>query len=312
MPTLHSPPQARDETFEALRPLLFSVAYRMLGSVMDAEDAVQEAFVRWRRAGAAEVRSPQAFLTTVVTRLCINQLGSARARRETYVGPWLPEPLLGAWTTEPVDEGDDEMLSLGFLLLLERLSPAERAVFVLREAFDLPFADIAAALEKTEDACRQLLSRARRNLESGRARFRSTPDERSRLMRSFGEAAGTGDLEALRAMLAEDVVLLSDGGGRVSAARNPVRGADFVSRFFLGFSRKAGAGAVRVAPVRVNGRPGFAVQHADDPPSVFTLDVTGGRVTAVYILRNPDKLRGLEEIGFIPPATGDDGAGPPP
>jgi RNA polymerase sigma-70 factor, ECF subfamily len=244
------PGEAAGNLFDRHRPLLFSIAYRMLGSVMDAEDVVQEAFLRWQRAPRAEVRSPKAYLSAVVTRLCIDQLRSARKRREEYVGPWLPEPL----PTEPDTAAIDESLSMAFLILLESLNPTERAVFLLREVFD--YEEISRLVGKSEANCRQIARRARDSIAARRPRFESSPEQEERLLGSFLEASLDGDMESLVSVLSEDVTLWSDGGGKTRAALNPIHGANRVSRFLFGILRQAPPGLV-VRRARVNGRPGI-------------------------------------------------------
>src|SRR6266498_260007 len=219
--------ESRAAVFASTRPLLFSIAYRMLGSVMDAEDLVQDAYLRWQEAPEADVRSPRAYLATIVTRLAINQLRSARTKRETYVGPWLPEPLV----TDPTPDASShlelaESLSMAFLVLLERLSPVERAVFLLHQVFDFEYAEIARIVDKTEATCRQLLARARKRIGQSQARFEADPAKARGLVQRFTEASMAGDLDGLLAVLAEDITLWADGGGKAKgAALKPVRGA---------------------------------------------------------------------------------------
>lgn len=286
---------SRDEAFEEHRPLLFSIAYRMLGSVMDAEDVVQEAFVRWRRAG--EARSPKAYLTSVVTRLCIDYLRSARARREEYAGPWLPEPI----TAEPAADPAvlDETLSMAFLVLLESLSPVERAVFLLREVFDYEYAEISEIVGKSEANCRQILRRARQSVAARRPRFDPAPERGERLVRQFVEACMSGDMEGLLRMMSEEITLWTDGGGRVRAARNPIYGSDKVARFLLGVIPEAPEG-VEIRLARVNGQPGLISYYADGrPQGAATFDISGGRISAIRLVVNPEKLRSippLEEV----------------
>jgi RNA polymerase sigma-70 factor (ECF subfamily) len=283
---------SRDEVFEEHRPLLFSIAYRMLGSVMDAEDVMQEAFVRWRRAG--EVRSPKAYLSSVVTRLCIDQLRSARARREEYAGPWLPEPL----AVEPAGDPAvfDETLSMAFLVLLESLSPVERAVFLLREVFDYDYAEISRIVGKSEANCRQIARRARQAVAARRPRFDPAPEEGERLVRRFVEACMSGDMEGLLQVMSEDITLWTDGGGRVRAARNPIYGADRVARFLLGVAPKAPPG-LRFRFARINDQPGLIGYHADgSPQGVATFDISGGRIAAIRYVINPEKLRSIPPL----------------
>jgi RNA polymerase sigma-70 factor (ECF subfamily) len=283
--------EAASETFERHRSLLFSISYRMLGSVMEAEDVVQEAFLRWQEASGREIHAPKSYLSTVVTRLSIDRLRSAKARREEYVGPWLPEPIA---TGEGSDVAGavalDETLSMAFLVLLESLTPVERAVFLLREVFDYDYAEIASLVGKSEDNCRQISRRARQSVAARRPRFDSSPEQEERLMNSFLEACMSGDMESLLALLSEDVTLWSDGGGKTRAALNPIYGADRVARFFSGILRKAPPGFV-VRRASVNGRPGFIGYFEDGGPhSVTTFDVAEGSIWGIRLVVNPEKL----------------------
>jgi RNA polymerase sigma-70 factor, ECF subfamily len=283
----------RIDTFNEHRPYLFSIAYRMLGTVADAEDMLQEAFLRWERAGTDEIRSPRAFLATITTRLCLNHLESARVRREEYVGPWLPEPLVTD-EREPVDRVElAESLSIAFLVLLETLSPAERAVLLLRDVFGYEYSEIATILGTSEANCRQALSRARKHVSENRPRFETSPEQHDALLRGFLKAAADGDLAGLVAILAEDVTLRSDGGGKATAALNPIEGADKVARFFVGVIKKFGAtyGDFRFA--EINGQPGVIAYVDGEPASVLTFEFSNGRIRNVFIVRNPDKLRAM-------------------
>jgi RNA polymerase sigma-70 factor (ECF subfamily) len=280
--------------FDRHRQLLFSIAYRMLGSVLDAEDVVQEAYLRWQRVSEAEVRSPRAYLSAVVTRLCIDQLRSAKARREEYVGPWLPEPL----PTEPAPDADvlDESLSMAFLVLLESLTPTERAVFLLREVFDYDYDEISRLVGKSEENCRQIARRARQSVAARRPRFESSPGQEERLVGSFLEACLGGDMEGLLALLSEDVTLWSDGGGKTRAALNSIHGADKVARFLFGILRKAPPGFL-VRRASINGRPGLVGYFEDGrPQSVVTFDVAEGIIRAIRLVVNPEKLRAVPPL----------------
>ena len=272
--------------------MLFAIAYRMLGSVMDAEDLVQEAYLRWEQAAETEVRSPRAYLTTIVTRLAINQLRAARSTRETYVGPWLPEPLV---TDDPPDTVElAESLSMAFLVLLERLAPVERAAFLLHEVFDLEYAEIARVVDKTEANCRQLVARARKRLGSPQARFEADPAQAKRLVEKFTAASFAGDLEGLVALLAEDITLWGDGGGKVPrAALKPVHGASSVARFALGVMERLVPRETVVRPTEINGQPGFIAYVSGRPLSALIFDIRGGRIRTIYAVGNPDKLRSL-------------------
>jgi RNA polymerase sigma-70 factor, ECF subfamily len=286
---------SRIRDFDRYRPLLFSVAYRMLGSVMDAEDIVQEAFVRWQGASEGEMRSPRAYLSAVVTRLSIDQLRSARVRREEYVGPWLPEPL-----PEEPDIADtaalNESLSMAFLVLLESLTPTERAVFLLREVFDYDYGEISHLVGKSEANCRQIARRARGYIAAQRPRFERSPEQEERLTESFLEACMDGDMEGLLGLLAEDIILWSDGGGKVRAALNPIRGSDKIARFFMGILGKAPPGLV-VRQTKVNGQPGIIGYYADgQPQSVTTFDIADECIRAIHILVNPEKLGNVPDL----------------
>jgi RNA polymerase sigma-70 factor (ECF subfamily) len=286
------------EVFDRNRPLLFSISYRMLGSVMEAEDVVQEAYVRWQGTEDEEVRSPSAYLSTVVTRLCIDRLRSAQARREQYVGPWLPEPLLEEQSlgTADLDADLDDSLSMAFLVLLESLTPVERAVFLLREVFGYEYAEVASLVGKSEANCRQISRRARQSVAARRPRFESSPEQEERLTEGFLHASLEGDMEALLELLSEDVTLYSDGGGKTRAALNPIYGANKVARFLAGIGGKIPPDfAVRKA--RVNGRPGFVSYLGDgSPQSVVTFDVLEGRVKTIRLVVNPEKLENVPSL----------------
>jgi RNA polymerase sigma-70 factor (ECF subfamily) len=290
-----NPMTSRQDDFESTRPLLFSIAYRMLGSAMDAEDVVQEAYLRWQRTSETEVRSPRAFLTTIVTRLAINELRSARSQRETYVGAWLPEPLV----TETVPDASEsvelaESLSMAFLMLLERLSPTERAVFLLREVFHFDYEEVARIVEKSEVNCRQIMTRARKHMEAGRTRFDADQEQAQRLVEQFTRASTQGDLEGLVSALSEDITLWADGGGKVrGAALRPIHGPDAVSRFLLGVMRRFVPTGTRVRPTEINGQPGFIAYVAGHARAALVFDIRDGRIQTVYAIGNPDKLRSL-------------------
>jgi RNA polymerase sigma-70 factor (ECF subfamily) len=289
---MHSTDRSGSEALEHQRERLFAIAYGMLGVTAEAEDVVQEAFVRWHQAGRSAVRSPAAFLTTVVTRLAIDRLRSAERRRAEYVGPWLPEPLVSELDpAEVVTEA--EQLSLALLATLERLNPVERAVFLLRDVFDFDYAEIAATVGKEEANCRQIGRRARARVGEPVRRYRATREEEDELLQAFVAAAESGDVERLTGLLARDAVLWTDGGGRVKAALNPVDGAERIARFLIGIAGKEPPG-VRRLPVRVNGDPGLRTDSGSGPRGVVALELAEGLTVGIRIVVNPDKLRHLE------------------
>jgi RNA polymerase sigma-70 factor (ECF subfamily) len=272
--------------FEPLRPTLMRVAYRMLGSVVDAEDMVQEAFIRWMSADRSEVREPEAFLRRTVTRLCLDQLKSARRQRETYVGPWLPDPL--------VEEEEEEDVTLPLMLALERLSPLERAAFLLHDVFGLGFEEIAATIQRDPTACRQLAARARTHVREARPRVQVEKKRGLELAEAFFAASRSGDMKALGAMLAADVSVHADGGGKRPAAMEPVLGFDAVMKLqehLAALFHKNESKLVRFG--FVNGLPGFITLEADGEFSTTALDIEDGKIAAIYVVRNPDKLRHL-------------------
>lgn len=274
------------------RRFLLGLAYRMLGSVTEAEDAVQETFVRAQSAGAGDVASPRAWLATILTRICLDQLRSARVRREQYPGEWLPEPVrtdAPDAVIAPVDPEDAESLSLAFLVLLERLSPLERAVFLLHEVFDYSHAEIAAILDREEPAIRQLFSRAKAHVRAGRPRFAADPERHRELVIRFATAIGQGDLDGLRSLLAADAVARSDGGGRAKAALRPVSGDERVARLLLGLARKAAAD-LRYDLVEINGRAGLTWRNASGVVGAMSFAIDRDRVTEIDMVLNPEKL----------------------
>jgi RNA polymerase sigma-70 factor (ECF subfamily) len=279
-----------EAVFEEHRPGLARLAYRMLGSLADADDVLQEAYLRWSRGDRSETTSPRAYLAAIVTNLCINRRRTIDARKETYVGPWLPEPVVGPAEADPGRGAEvAESVSLALLVVLESLGPVERAGYLLRRVFDYGYDEIAQVLGRSEAACRQLVSRAEARVRERRPRFDPDPGEAGRLTDAFLHACSTGDLDGLVRLLADDAVLVSDGGGKVQAALAPIRGADRIARFFLGILRKAPSG-VELRRVSVNGQPGVVVVHQGQVVQVMSLDVADGRVAACYIVRNPDKL----------------------
>ena len=287
------PPEPSDptEVFRQHRDVLMAVAYRILGRFADAEDVVQEAWLRWTRADPAEVTNPRAFLLRTAARLALDRLRRIKARRETYVGPWLPEPIQ---TEQQVTERVElaESVSLALLVVLETLSPLERAVFVLREAFGLSFAEIAEIVGRSEAAVRQLAHRARAHVRARRPRFQADPATYRRVTERFLATSLTGDLDGLMAVLAPGVTLVADGGGQTRAPLRPVQGADRVARFMVAVARGRGP-EVRAELVEINGGPGIVVSDAGAPTAALVLDVTDGLVQTVYLVANPGKLGGL-------------------
>jgi RNA polymerase sigma-70 factor (ECF subfamily) len=284
------------DVFEQHRPVLLGVAYRVLGRVADAEDVVQDAWLRWSGGDRSGVREPRGYLVRVTTRLAIDRLRRIKARGETYVGPWLPEPYVTDFGETVPDAAERAVLadsvSLAVLVVMESLSPLERAVFVLREAFGYPYADIAAMLDREEPAVRQLAGRARRHVEERRPRYEVDPAQRRDLTERFLAAAAGGDLEALLELLAPDVSLIGDSGGKSRAPLRVLHGADKVGRFLLGAARK-GVPDFSCRLLETNGGPALLALSGGRPDSVFQLDVAEGRIRTVYIIRNPDKLRSL-------------------
>jgi RNA polymerase sigma-70 factor (ECF subfamily) len=280
------------EEFEALRPLLFSIAYRMLGSAGDAEDIVQEAWLRWQ-GEEGSVRSPKAWLSAVTTRLSIDQLRSARVTRQTYVGPWLPEPLVAVEAEGEAMVELADSLSLAFLVLLESLSPTERAVFILHDVLAYGYDEVATIVGKSEATCRQLAHRARSHVQARRPRFDASAQEGRKIAYEFIEACVTGEADRLLDLLAPDVTLWSDGGALASAAKRPVEGAGLVTRFLMGVARKGAAGA-SVRMVVVNGEPGFLLYADGRPTDVGALEIEGGKIKGIRLVRNPEKLGRLQ------------------
>jgi RNA polymerase sigma-70 factor (ECF subfamily) len=272
------------------RGRLLGLAYRMLGSRSDAEDVVQDAYLRF--AGAQGVHNPEAFLVTVVTRLCLDRLKSAKAQREIYVGPWLPEPVFDAerLAADAATELADD-LSFALLLALDRLSPLERAAFLLHDVFDMPFADVAAMLERTEVSCRQLATRARRAVREARPAPAAPPDRHARLLSAFGEAVASGDVSRLAGLLRADAIAVTDGGGRKTAALNPIIGADKIARFFIALAGKNIGRDIRIEPAMINGTMGALLYLDGEIDHTISMAIDGDRIAAIYIVRNPDKLR---------------------
>jgi RNA polymerase sigma-70 factor (ECF subfamily) len=280
--------------FNRFRGLLFSIAYRMLGSVADAEDMLQETFIRWHGAADGEIQSTRAFLVTIVSRLCINHLQSARVQREEYIGQWLPEPLVTESNMDPFTIlRIDESLSMAFLVLLERLNPVERAVFLLHEVFEYDHAEIARTVGKDEANCRQILKRARQHIADVRPRFEASLELREDMLAEFLQATNTGDLDRLVGLLTGDAVLHSDGGGKAPAVPNLVYGARNVARAIVGARKKLVPHNLTTRMVRINGEPGVVSYLDGRPYSVLTLSVVESRIQSIYIITNPEKLAHL-------------------
>ena len=286
--------------YSEFRPLMFSIAYRMTGSISDAEDIVQEAFLRLTRVlrDGASIDSPKAYLATATTRLAISHLRSARVRRESYVGAWLPEPLVADTDPGPAERAEmADSLSMAFLVLLESLSPTERAVFLLHEVFGYDYKEIADITGKSEANCRQILVRARHHIDDGKPRFEASRQQRDEVAQRFFAAAAGGDMAGLLELLAPDVVAIGDGGGKAWAAVRPVNGAQQVARFVLGLFRRGEKMGARAVPAWVNGQPGAVTYDAQDRIiNVFALDIADGQVHALRSVVNPDKLHHLGPV----------------
>jgi RNA polymerase sigma-70 factor, ECF subfamily len=288
----------QEETFERYRPYLFAIAYRMLGSVMDAEDMVQETYLRYQNTPQDTIISPKAFLTTVISRLCVDQLQLARRTREQYLGPWLPEPLITSETlaTESMEErvDQDESISLAFLVLLEKLQPVERAVFLLREVFEYEYAEIAAFLGKSEVTCRQWFSRAKKHLADHQPRFPASRETQQQLLIGFQRAAQAGEMTPLINLLAEEVTFWGDGGGKVpGATTRPITGRLAVATFFLqngGVFRSSLPEGFRVELAEVNGQPALVTRAGKRTVAVVTIEVEAGLIRTIRIIANPEKL----------------------
>ena len=281
------------EQFQELRPLLFSIAYRMLGSATEAEDVVQDAYLRYAAAPREDVRSPRSYLSTVVNRLCLDHLKSGRSRREQYVGPWLPEPVVTTGRADdPLREVEkQETVTLAFLRVLEALSPSERAVFLLREVFEYPYEEIAGVLELTPANCRQLFHRAKDRVQQERPRFHPAPEQQQQLIGQFLQAIQEGSVHEFEALLAQEVTFHSDGGGKVSAARKPVYGRHAVARFLFAIAqlaREVAGFTFTVEPV--NGVSGLVAWNGEQLDSIYALQIADDQITSIEAIRNPDKL----------------------
>lgn len=301
--------------FQELRPLLFSIAYRMLASAGDAEDAVQEGFIRYQHAvdGGAVIESPKAYLSAIVTRISIDRLRSAVVRRETYVGQWLPEPLLTDTASDPAARAElADSLSMAFLLVLERLNPVERAVFLLHDVFSFGYDEIATIVDKSQANCRQLAARARQHVHSDAPRFEATQQARDDLADRFFAAVGQGDLDGLVAMLASDAVTYGDGGGKAPQWSRPIAGAERIARMFVNLSRQLESYELTIERREVNGQPGAVVRTREGLlVNVFALDILDGQVQAVRSVINPDKLAHLGPVADVRGMTQDHRLTPP-
>ncbi|MEZ4669699.1 MAG: RNA polymerase sigma-70 factor [Anaerolineae bacterium] len=282
------------KTFETYRGYLFSIAYRMLGSAMEAEDIVQEAFLRYQQAATTTIKSPKAYLSTITTRLCLDQLKSAKTKRENYVGTWLPEPILTTDETPEAINSERETISMAFLVLLESLSPVERAVFLLRDVFDYDYADIARFVDKSEDNCRRYYHRAKQFVTERRPRFEPAHDEQVKLMDSFMQAVMKGDVEALTHVLAEDIVVYGDGGGKMPASPHPIVGRELAVRLLMGAYRLTPA-EVRMEMAQVNATPSLLFWRGNHLYAVVNFTIVDNQIISVRNIFNPDKLKYIQE-----------------
>lgn len=291
-------PQRPDDaagTFAPLRPRLTRIAYRMLGSVAEAEDIVQDAYLRWHGTDRSAVSNPKAFLSKTVTRLCLDHLKSARVKRETYIGPWVPEPMIEPPET---DEADDITLTL--MMALERLSPLERAAFLLHDVFGQDFDDVAQAIDRDAAACRQLASRAREHVRAAKPRFPVSPSHGADIAKVFFKASRSGEVAPLQSLLAKDVILYSDGGGKRIAALNPIYGDMNVARFFAGIAQKTSITEPLIwRQTTVDGLPGIVVIENGEVMHTMALEIDDGRITAIYVVRNPDKLKHVSATAMM-------------
>ena len=284
------------EGFEIHRADLVKLAYRMLGSISDAQDVVQEAYLRYHKANKDEIDNVRAYLSKIVSRLCLDELKTARRTRETYIGPWLPEPLITEMNAPGVSD-----ISVALMLALERLSPLERAAFILHDIFDLSFEEVASALDKSVVSCRQLASRARKQVRNQRPRYDVSPEQGSRIAEAFYKASVSGDISKLSQILAQDVALVSDGGGRRQAALRPILGIDKICRFYLGLYKKLQRLPGSLGPtqllqlVTINNMPGFISLGADGALQTTSLEVQDSKIYCIYVVRNPAKLTHLQE-----------------
>lgn len=285
------------EIFEQYRPLLFHLAYGMLGRVTQAEDAVQEAYIRWQKQDTGQIRSPKAWLSKVVNRICLDEIKSAKNRREEYIGPYLPEPVLEAETLSPEDELElAESISMALFVVLDELTPVERAVFLLREVFDYEYADIAGIINKSEQNCRKIAQRSREKVHENRPGFERNRDDQYKLVNSFIDAVKEGDLTEIESMLAEEAILYSDGGGKVLAARKPIVSAANIARFLAGIQKKNGSkGNWRIEFRDINGETGMIMWLDNQIYNTWAFHIEKGKIQSIYVVLNPEKLRHLNE-----------------
>lgn len=287
----------RLELFAGHRPRLLGIAYRMLGSASDAEDMLQETFIRWQQSAETAIQSPEAFLVTIITRLCLNHLQLARVKREEYFGPWLPEPIqTGSESDSYLALEMSDSVSMAFLFLLERLTPLERAVFLLREVFNYEYAEISKVVEESEANCRQILRRARQHVKQERPRFTPSHQQQEEMIERFLAASARGDMDGLLALLSNDIVLYADGGGKSTAVPNPIYGAWNVVRFLMGARRKLMPGDLVRRCEQVNGAPAIVSYLHGRPYGVVSFHVLDGQIRDIYIVSNPDKLEGLPRL----------------
>ena len=282
------------EIFDQYRPLFFSIAYRMLGNVADTEDMIQEAYLKWVEKGKPVVESPKSYFATIITRLCIDHLKSAKVKREEYIGPWLPEPLVDDETSALAILERSESISIAFLAVLENLSPTERAVFLLRQVFDYDYREIAQIVGRSEENCRQLFSRATKNISKNRPRFRASKQQHELLLRQFIKAYSSGDLEGLLSLLAPESVLVADGGGKVAAALQPINTPHEIAQFLLKVHREAFE-ATTPTFTQVNGQLSLIIFKGTIAQTLITIESNEKQIETIYILRNPDKLKGFNK-----------------
>ncbi|WP_089721410.1 RNA polymerase sigma-70 factor [Candidatus Entotheonella palauensis] len=288
------------DIYETHRQHLFGVAYRMLGTVADAEDVLQDAFLRWQHADHEAVTAPRAYLTATVTRLAIDRLRQLKSRREDYIGPWLPEPLVQPPGSHPVELAN--AISMAILSVLEQLGPVERAVFLLREVFDYDYPDIAPVVERSAANCRKIFQRARDHVHTAQVRYTPTPEQHQNVTQQFMTSIRSGDLDGLIAVLKDDITLTPDGGGKVPSARVPLIGSQRVARFLIGIARKAPP-SLRLHPCGVNGQPGVWIEVNGAVDGVMTWDIDADQITAIRIIRNPDKLRHITTHARVRPTS---------